>query len=130
MLVETGMVSPNMEWPAFTGFCLVTAGTVHIHGAHYKDTEGELYSLSAQYLSQELQMLSEIRRNWASAQHQRDTLYKLYISHTELVSSIASSPLRYSPVLYLEDFYDRYPGQSFDGANVSFTDVVNNDLDE
>ncbi|MCJ1283640.1 hypothetical protein MMC26_002971 [Xylographa opegraphella] len=129
MLAEAGRLSPSMEWPAFTGYCLVTAGTVHVHGAHYKEMEGEVYSLSAQYLSQELQMLSELRMNWASAQHQKDTLQHIYHCHTELVKSLASNPMRYSPVFHLEDFYDRYPGQSFDGANVSFTDVVNKALD-
>ncbi|MCJ1319990.1 hypothetical protein MMC15_005326 [Xylographa vitiligo] len=129
MLAEAGRLSPSMEWPAFTGYCLVTAGTVHVHGAHYKEMEGEVYSLSAQYLSQELQMLSELRMNWASAQHQKDTLQHIYHCHAELVKSLANNPLRYSPVFHLEDFYDRYPSQSFDGANVSFTDVVNKALD-
>ncbi|MCJ1398286.1 hypothetical protein MMC11_001483 [Xylographa trunciseda] len=129
MLAEAGRLSPTMEWPAFTGYCLVTAGTVHVHGAHYKEMEGEVYSLSATYLSQELQMLSELRMNWASAQHQKDTLQHIYHCHTELVKSLANNPMRYSPVFHLEDFYDRYPGQSFDGANVSFADVVNKALD-
>ena len=129
MLAEAGRLSPSMEWPAFTGYCLVTAGTVHVHGAHYKEMEGEVYSLSAQYLSQELQMLSELRMNWASAQHQKDTLQHIYHCHAELVKSLANNPMRYSPVFHLEDFYDRYPGQSFDGANVSFSDVVNKALD-
>ena len=129
MLAEAGRLSPSMEWPAFTGYCLVTAGTVHVHGAHYKELEGEVYSLSTEYLSQELQMLSELRMNWASAQHQKDTLQHIYGCHAELVKSLANNPLRYSPVFHLEDFYDRYPGQSFDGANVSFSDVVNKALD-
>jgi hypothetical protein len=31
--------------------------------------------------------------------------------------------MRFSPVFQLEDFFDRYPGQVFDGAHVTFTDI-------
>lgn len=35
-LVELGKQTASIEWPAFVGYCISTAGTVHIHGAHYK----------------------------------------------------------------------------------------------
>jgi hypothetical protein len=115
--------SSNMEWPDFVGYCLATAGTVHVHGAHYKGQDGEVFSSSAECLSQEMQMLSELRYQWASVQHQKDTLQNIYVCHSDLVKSLATNPLRFSPVFHLEDFFDRYPGRFFDGAHMSFTDV-------
>lgn len=126
-LVELGKQSASIEWPAFVGYCICTAGTVHVHGAHYKGRqEGEVFSASADFLSREMQQLSELRYAWTSVQHQRDTLQTIYNCHSELVKSLASSPMRYSPVFHLEDFFDRYNtlGQTFDGAHISFADVT------
>lgn len=114
----------SMEWPAFVGYCLATAGTVHVHGVHYKGHDGELFLRSAEYLSQEMQMLSELRYQWASVQHQKDTLQNIYVCHSDLVKSLASNPLRFSPVFHLEDFFDRYPGRFFDGAHITFSNAV------
>ena len=115
---------PSTDWPSFIGYCLCTAGTVHVHGVHYKGQEGEIYSQSRDYLTREMHMLSELRYAWAGVQHQQDTLQNVYLCHSDLVKSLASNPLRFSPVFHLEDFFDRYPGQYFDGANVNFTDMV------
>lgn len=135
-LVELGKQTATVEWPAFVGYCICTAGTVHIHGAHYSriGNAGEMnvFSSSADFLSREMQQLSELRYAWASVQHQRETLQGIYNAHSELVKSLAHSPMRYSPVFHLEDFFDRYsniggPGGqtfSFDAANLSLSDVV------
>ena len=135
-LVELGKQTVSVEWPAFVGYCICTAGTVHIHGAHYSriGTAGDMsvFSSSADFLSREMQQLSELRYAWASVQHQRETLQGIYNAHSELVKSIAQSPMQYSPVFTLEDFFDRYsniggPGGesfSFDSANLSLADVV------
>jgi hypothetical protein len=122
-LVEIGSASSIIDWPAFVGYCLSTAGTIHVHGAHYPGREGEVFSVSAEFLSREMQQLSELRCIWAGVQHQRDTLQMIYGCHTELVKSLASNPMRYAPVFQLEDFFDRYPGQVFDGAHVTFLDI-------
>lgn len=125
-LVELGKQSSSIEWPAFVGYCICTAGTVHVHGAHYKGgREGEVFSASADFLSREMQQLSELRYAWSSVQHQRETLQTIYGCHSELVKSLASNPMRYSPVFHLEDFFDRYMdlGQFFDGAHISFSDI-------
>ncbi|XPT00550.1 3-dehydroquinate dehydratase [Ascochyta lentis] len=122
-LVEIGRASSIIDWPAFVGYCVCTAGTIHVHGAHYPVREGEVFSVSAEFLSREMQQLSELRFIWAGAQHQRETLQTIYGCHTELVTSLASNPMRFSPVFQLEDFFDRYPGQIFDGAHVTFTDI-------
>lgn len=109
------------------GYCICTAGTVHVHGAHYKGgREGEVFSASADFLSREMQQLSELRYAWSSVQHQRETLQTIYGCHSELVKSLGSNPMRYSPVFHLEDFFDRYSdlGQFFDGAHISFADIV------
>jgi hypothetical protein len=126
-LVELGKQSASIEWPAFVGYCICTAGTVHVHGAHYKGgREGEVFSASADFLSREMQQLSELRYAWYSVQHQRETLQTIYSCHSELVKSLASNPMRYSPVFHLEDFFDRYSdlGQFFDGAHISFADIL------
>lgn len=125
-LVELGKQSTSIEWPAFVGYCICTAGTVHVHGAHYKGGQGEVFSASADFLSREMQQLSELRYAWSSVQHQRETLQTIYGCHSDLVKSLASNPMRYSPVFHLEDFFDRYNdlGQSFDGAHISFAAVL------
>ncbi|KAL2019718.1 hypothetical protein VTK56DRAFT_9255 [Thermocarpiscus australiensis] len=135
-LVELGKQTASIEWPAFVGYCICTAGTVHIHGAHYSriGAAGDMnvFGSSADFLSREMQQLSELRYAWASIQHQRETLQEIYNAHSELVKSLAHSPMRYSPVFQLEDFFDRYsniggPGGqtfSFDAANLSLSDVI------
>ncbi|TGO78989.1 hypothetical protein BELL_0047g00120 [Botrytis elliptica] len=126
-LVELGKQSASIEWPAFVGYCICTAGTVHVHGTHYKGgREGEVFSASADFLSREMQQLSELRYAWSSVQHQRETLQTIYGCHSDLVKSLGSNPMRFSPVFHLEDFFDRYSdlGQYFDGAHISFADVV------
>ncbi|RYP65047.1 hypothetical protein DL769_006457 [Monosporascus sp. CRB-8-3] len=135
-LVELGKQTGSIEWPAFVGYCICTAGTVHIHGAHYKKNglnwDTGAFASSSEFLSREMQQLSELRYAWASVQHQRETLQGIYNAHTELVKSLANNPMRYSPVFHLEDFFDRYsniggPGGqtfTFDAANVSLSDVV------
>jgi hypothetical protein len=135
-LVELGKQTATIEWPAFVGYCICTAGTVHIHGAHYNkngaNNEMNVFSSSADFLSREMQQLSELRYAWASVQHQRETLQGIYNAHSELVKSLANNSMRYSPVFHLEDFFDRYSniggpgGQTFrfDAANLSLSDVV------
>lgn len=125
-LVELGKQSASIEWPAFVGYCICTAGTVHVHGAHYQASTTEVFSNSSSFLSREMQQLSELRYAWSSVQHQRETLQTIYGCHSELVKSLASNPMRYSPVFHLEDFFDRYSdlGQFFDGAHISFTDIL------
>ncbi|KAL2131503.1 hypothetical protein VTI74DRAFT_4945 [Chaetomium olivicolor] len=135
-LVELGKRTASVEWPAFVGYCICTAGTVHIHGAHYSRIgnagDVNVFASSSEFLSREMQQLSELRYAWASVQHQRETLQGIYNAHSELVKSLAQSPMRYSPVFQLEDFFDRYsniggPGGqsfSFDAANLSLADVV------
>ncbi|KAF2117760.1 fungal-specific transcription factor domain-containing protein [Lophiotrema nucula] len=122
-LVEIGRASSIIDWPAFVGYCVCTAGTIHVHGAHYRGREGEVFSVSPEFLSREMHQLSELRFIWAGVQHQRETLQTIYGCHSELVKSLASNPMRFSPVFQLEDFFDRYPGQVFDGAHVTFMDI-------
>jgi hypothetical protein len=136
-LVELGRQAGSIEWPAFVGYCICTAGTVHIHGAHYSriGNAGDMnvFASSADFLSREMQQLSELRLAWACVQHQRETLQQMYNAHSELVKSLAHNPMRYSPVFHLEDFFDRYsnmgggsggPSFSFDTANLGLCDVV------
>lgn len=77
-LVELGKSSANIEWPAFVGYCICTAGTVFVHGVHYKGHEGEVFSSSADFLARTMHQLSWLRMVWAGVQHQRDTLQKIY----------------------------------------------------
>ncbi|KAI0842583.1 hypothetical protein F5Y06DRAFT_130626 [Hypoxylon sp. FL0890] len=135
-LVELGKQMASIEWPAFVGYCISTAGTVHIHGAHYnRNGAGEsmgVLSSSSEFLSRELQQLSELSYTWASVLHQRDTLQNIYNAHAELVKGLANNSMRYSPAFNLEDFFDRYsnigrPGGrpfTFDAANLGLSDIV------
>ena len=123
-LVEIGRASSLTNWPAFVGYCLCTAGTIHVHGAHYTSRDGDVFARSAEFLSSEMSQLSDMRITWAGVQHQRGTLQTVYGCHSQLVKSLESNPLRFSPVFQMEDFFDRYPGQVIDGAHVTFSDVV------
>lgn len=133
-LVELGKQTGTIEWPAFVGYCICTAGTVHIHGAHYSKNgplgEMSVFCSSAEFLSREMQQLSELRYAWASVQHQRETLQSIYNAHSELVKSLGN--MHYPPVLHLEDFFDRYsniggpggPTFNFDAAHLVLSDAV------
>ncbi|TFB04154.1 hypothetical protein CCMA1212_003469 [Trichoderma ghanense] len=135
-LAEVGRQMQTIEWPSFVGYCICTAGTVHIHGAHYgkQGASGEIsvFSSSSDFLSREMQLLSDLRFTWAIVQHQRDMLQRLYEAHRELVKTITGSAMRYTPGFQLEDFFDRYsniggPGGltfHFDTANLSLADEL------
>ncbi|KAM6482084.1 fungal-specific transcription factor domain-containing protein [Trichoderma sp. SZMC 28011] len=135
-LAEMGRQMQTIEWPSFVGYCICTAGTVHIHGAHYgkQGTSGEIsvFSSSSDFLSREMQLLSDLRFTWAIVQHQRDMLQRLYEAHRELVKTITGNAMRYTPGFQLEDFFDRYsniggpggPTFHFDTANLSLADEL------
>ncbi|KAM0475654.1 hypothetical protein ACHAPX_006978 [Trichoderma viride] len=135
-LAEMGRQMQTIEWPSFVGYCICTAGTVHIHGAHYgkQGTSGEMsaFSASSDFLSREMQFLSDLRFTWAIVQHQRDMLRRLYEAHRELVKTLTGSAMRYTPGFQLEDFFDRYsniggpggPTFHFDTANLSLADEL------
>lgn len=114
-----------LDWPSFVGYCICTAGTIHIHGAHYVSfSQSGTYHQSAEYLSRGMTQLLEMRSVWAGLQHHRDTLSAVFGSHAELVKSLSSNPIRFSPTFQMEDFFDRYPGSYIDGAHVTFSDIV------
>ncbi|KAL1998906.1 hypothetical protein VTN02DRAFT_5400 [Thermoascus thermophilus] len=124
-LVELGKNSPLVEWPAFVGYCVCTAGTVHVHGVHYKGREGEVFPSSADFLAKEMHQLSWLRSLWAGVQHQREMLQTVYACHSELVRTLSRNPMmRLSPVFHLEDFFDRYPGLTVDGSYMRLVDMV------
>ncbi|CAK7267861.1 hypothetical protein SEPCBS119000_002766 [Sporothrix epigloea] len=135
-LTELGKRMPQVEWPGFVGYCICTAGTVHVHGAHYNrnaaGSEMGLFAASAEFLAREMQHMAEMRHAWACVQHHRLTLQKVYHAHTELVNVTARNVLRHSFAFQLEDFFDRYtniggPGGlsfNFDPSNLILADVV------
>ncbi|KAI8718632.1 hypothetical protein NCS52_00642500 [Fusarium sp. LHS14.1] len=134
-LVQLGKQAGIVDWPAFVGFCICTAGTVHVHGTHYskQSSQGEVnvFGSSSDFLSREMQFLGELRYAWASVQHQRETLQGIIHAHGELVKALARNSMRYTPGFHSEDFFDRYsniggPGGqsfSFDAANLRLSDV-------
>ncbi|SPJ76143.1 related to nitrate assimilation regulatory protein nirA [Fusarium torulosum] len=135
-LIQLGKQSGIVDWPAFIGYCVCTAGTVHVHGAHYSQQgsqgEANVFSSAADFLSREMQFLSELRYAWATVQHQRETLQDISHAHGELVKALARSSMRYTPGFHSEDFFDRYssiggpggPSFSFDAANLRLSDVA------
>nr|OQO16810.1 hypothetical protein B0A51_16538 [Rachicladosporium sp. CCFEE 5018] len=124
-LVEIGKNGVILDWSSFVGYCIATAGTIHVHGAHYLSaTDGSLAARSADYLSREMVQLTDLRLVWAGVQQQLDTLKLVYNSHTQFVKSLADNPMRYAPVFQMEDFFARYPEVMIDGAHVSLVDVA------
>jgi hypothetical protein len=102
-----------------------------VHGAHYlSQRDDDVFTNSADFLSREMAQLSALRYIWAGVQHQLDTLRIVYASHSQLVQVLACSPMRFSPVFQMEDFFDRYPGAGIDGAHITFTDVSVDDSRE
>lgn len=122
-LVELGRKSPLVEWPSFVAFCVYTAGTVHVHGVHYKGREDEVFSSSSEFLTREMHQLSWLRNYWMGIQHQRQMLQTIYTCHAELARMLVNSPKRLPPAFHLEDFLDRYPGVTADGAHVRLADM-------
>lgn len=120
-LVEMGRRDLCMEWPAFVGYCICTAGSVHVHGHHYQGQAGEVFSLSGHYLQKEYDQLTMLSSIWAGVGHQKKTLEAIAAFHSQLVSS-QDGQVQFSPV-YLEDFFDRYPGFVFEGPHVSFQNI-------
>lgn len=123
-VVEVGTAPPTTQWPSFVGYCICTAGTVHAHGAHYNGREGEVFSSSADFLSREMHQLSRLQSICAGAQYQNETLQRIYGCHLDLLKSLRNNPTQILLVSYFEDFFDRYPGHSFDGSHVTFADIV------
>ncbi|KAK5138400.1 hypothetical protein LTR08_003461 [Meristemomyces frigidus] len=123
-LVEIGKTTSIIDWPPFVGYCICTAGTIHVHGAHYMSLrDGDVFGSSSEFLAREMSQLYELRVIWAGVQHQRETLQTVYATHSQLVKSLATSPMRFSPVFQMEEFFDRYPGSYIDGAHVIFSDI-------
>lgn len=130
-LLEIWKPSSNItEWPAFIGYCVCTAGTIHVHGSFYRGGEGQVFSQSQEFFSLELRQLADLRYVYTGVQHQLDTLQSIYVAHSELARSFASNPARVPPVVNYDDFFDRYHGQVFDGAflvlaNISLGPAIN-----
>jgi hypothetical protein len=125
-LVELGRRNGVLlESPSFVGYCIATAGSIHVHGAHYMSfNPGESHFNSAEHLSRSMSQLSQLSAICAGLQHQRDTLQIVYASHAELVNAHASGTSRFAPGFQMENFFDRYRGVHIDGAFVTFTDIV------
>ncbi|KAK3055321.1 hypothetical protein LTR09_003874 [Extremus antarcticus] len=123
-LVDIGKATGILYWPSFVGYCVCTAGTIHIHGAHYVSlNDNDVFSNSSDFLSREMAQLADQSFIWAGVNHQRETMQTTYASHSRLVQSLSCSPIRFSPVFQMEDFFDRYPNALIDGAHMSFTEV-------
>ncbi|PTD03291.1 hypothetical protein FCULG_00009682 [Fusarium culmorum] len=120
-LIQLRKQSAIVDWPAFVGYCVCTAGTVHVHGAHYSQqgSQGEVnvFSSATEFLSSEMQFLNELRYAWATVQHQRETLQDISHAHGELVKALARSSMRYTPG------GPGGPSFSFDAANLRLSDV-------
>lgn len=126
-LVELGKQSGSVEWPSFVGYCICTAGTVHVHGIYYKDvSEGKVYSTSAELLSREMQQLADLRDTWHSVRHQCETIQTIYDCHSRLAEVFKSNSRSHYRVSPSQDFFDRYSffSDSIDGAYISFADVI------
>lgn len=123
-LVEIGRSFPMVEWSAFVGHCIWTAGTVHIHGAHYKGKEGDVFAASSDYLMRGITQLSWLSNVWTGIQHHREMLQNVHAAHSELIAALSSNAIS-APVavFHLEGFFERYTGQEFDGSHVRLTDM-------
>ncbi|KAI5287775.1 hypothetical protein KEM52_001432, partial [Ascosphaera acerosa] len=123
-LVDLGRASNTIEWTAFVGHCVWTAGTVHIHGAQYRGAQGEVFSASANYLMRGTSQLTWLTDMWTGIQHHQATLRMLQAAHSGLVRAAEVSPMA-TPiaVFHLEGFFERYEGYEFDGSHAKMIDL-------
>lgn len=125
-LVALGSQS-HVKWPAFVAYCVFTAGTVHIHGAHYPEQSIDSESAftgAANSLSLALQQLSELRQTWACVQHLHETLQSLHAVHSKLIKSMTSSSAHHTSISHNGEFFSRYSTctdfqNSFSGFDVA-----------
>lgn len=133
-------------------YCVVTAATIHLHGAYYQNTERDpVLRTSKGYLDLEMQHIRDFRDKWPAARVQYVMLKRLKKAHEELVQRLAETSslhtennycgiaggLDYSSgtgywagytgkqnVFHLDDFFQRYPNREkyFDGAQCPFVE--------
>ncbi|KAF8441917.1 fungal-specific transcription factor domain-containing protein, partial [Terfezia claveryi] len=79
----------GFQWPAILGYCVVTAATVHLHGAYYQNTERDpLIRTSKGYFDQEMQQIRDFRDKWPAARVQYVMLKRLKQAHEELIQRL------------------------------------------
>lgn len=110
---------PIADFPAFAGYCISTAGSIHVHGSFYQSGEGQVFSQSQEFCSLELRQLADMRSGLAGAQHQLDTLQSIYLAHTELSRNFTSGAGRTLPLVTYDDFFDRYQVPIPNGAFIN-----------
>lgn len=132
-LVARAQQAGTVEWPSLVGYCIYTAATVHIHGAHYTSptagSEMGVFGASADFLSAEMRQLRDLEHAWAMVDDHCETLQAMYSAHGELVKALGGSPMRHAPIFHLDDFFDRYVNTRgrplrFDPAHLSLWSTV------
>ncbi|TQV93910.1 fungal specific transcription factor [Cordyceps javanica] len=128
---QTGRIS----LPGFTGYCIFTAATVHVHGHHYikSPSNGDMtvFLPSSELLAKAKGMLSDLRYTWAYVEQHRQDLEEVCVMHGDLVKALSSNSIRYTPGFQLENYFDRYIGvgrpdgnaRQIDGTSFGLKDV-------
>lgn len=120
-IMEKGITKGYVTWPPLVGYCILTAGTIHVHGAYYTGIrDRDLHDRSMQYLSFDMRQLADFRFIWASVYRYFNTLQSVYNYHSELVTSFARKAIHLTSVYQTINFFDRYPGLDVDEANIIF----------
>ncbi|KAF2399174.1 hypothetical protein EJ06DRAFT_549870 [Trichodelitschia bisporula] len=82
---------PPAPIPAFASFALATAGTIHVHAAHYRldASTADLFSptTAAEALAREMRALATASRAWACAAHHAALLKAVYAAHVSVLTS-------------------------------------------
>jgi hypothetical protein len=105
-----------VDFPAFLGYCMATAATVHLHGAYYAEGGG-VFAASKSHWDFQTRQLLELRKVYDGVQYQSDFLRSVRQRHATLVkNTVSPTVLRSSPVFSYEDFFDRYHGHVREGA--------------
>lgn len=129
-LIAVGALTPAIEWPAFTGFSLITAASVLVHGVFYRGSDA--FRRCRGNLAAVLAQVRALTAIWSCMRQQLCTLRKLYRSHEELVATYGPphrrSAAAAASVFPLDDFYDRYGG-GFEACHVPFFEAREGDVD-
>ncbi|KAL7270442.1 hypothetical protein RUND412_006856 [Rhizina undulata] len=126
-LISVASMTPAVEWPAFAGYCLGSAATVFVHGVHY--TGSSAFASSKDCLLKILRQLKWMQPTWNSMKQQFATLKKMYLAHTSLLKTYTPE-MRFSTVFHLDDFFDRYQGETFEASHVPFSPSSSSSTDD
>jgi hypothetical protein len=83
-LISVAAMTPSIEWPAFTGYCLATGASVLVHGVFYRGSEA--FRRCKDNFLAVLVQLKALRGIWACMRQQVSVFLLLSLVHVWLLT--------------------------------------------